>query len=473
MVFCLQHSDMQGFSIGFSSEDGEEERIIGSGENTPGNKVHVPESKTDNNHSRQKPEVKKINNDISALRNLKKNVADLNIKLETRDEEILHLRAELVAQNNQLEFKCRKLTDSHQAAIEELKDCHQAAIKAKEASFVESTQQWEKEKDALNKKLSKAQEHLDQESKRFGIALEKCVAVEGELVKAREIQREKDREYNLTVEQLKKDVEEVVEEKNDLQKQLHTARDRNFFFNQIKIHKKEKDAMLRRAEAAEARVKELTLEREQLKNTTAATNLQTEALPAKIDSETLKQKQEEIENDKDEIVKLQALIQQLENDHSTHIENLTVKITKEVQDQLQREFDDKCTRKLKEAVTKERDQHQKTLDELNKKHQNELAQQRDQKRRLELKYISEQPTIKDEDSLNSSPKQLKNVKIDTKHQQKLIELQQENHALKQRVSEVQHDLEHQKEQFKQLQVLQVMMKRHLTNAVNSIGDVSI
>ncbi len=129
------------------------------------------------------------------------------------------------------------------------------------------------------------------------------------------------------------------------------------------------------------------------------------------------------------------------------------------------------SRKHRDETTAREIARNTELEVINKKHQNELAQQREQLRRLELKYLSEQPKLKEEDSPNSSPEQLKRkLNVEIEHQKKMADLEQENDDLKRQIREVQYDLEHQKELYGQLQV-QVMAKRQLTGEHISYGDV--
>ncbi len=126
-----------------------------------------------------------------------------------------------------------------------------------------------------------------------------------------------------------------------------------------------------------------------------------------------------------------------------------------------------------------------TLAEKTQKHKEEVAALRGQARQLELKYLKNGDDFTEEviehGSPSTSPEQGRHArKIDQPHQivadidLEKDHLKTELAAQQQRVRDLQHELNHQKEQYGQLEI-QAMAKQQLSlslSPTDSEGDVS-
>ncbi len=176
---------------------------------------------------------------------------------------------------------------------------------------------------------------------------------------------------------------------------------------------------------------------------------------------------------------LNDTIKELAEVHQTEME-IQKATTKELEKQ---------ANKHKEELILAQNDYKRTLAESNQKHQKELAAQREQARKLELKYRTELKQqrdgyLMDHGSPDHSPEQVRreaNVAMEIEQQdqiqQKIANLKQENDFLKTQLTDQQQrarylhsELDYQTELYGQLQV-QVVAKQQLA-AVPTIKDVS-
>ncbi len=484
----------------------------------------------DDNQKRLEMKVDELNDTIKELTEAH--------QTEMQTKELLNKKVKDLEENLVMEENEKIELQTHlDTRLEELTEDHQTEMQTKEASFNNRAQQWEEERGTFEGELKRIQVEFVQEKERCGIALKKSVNVECDLIKLREIQEDKERGVALKVQRLEAHIEKNEKTVKDVKDELKTASQAIIDLNQrrkadldeLEALKKEKEVEIRKFQTAATRTDELTHEvdrlREDLSKQVKGSTFEAEAPQTESEPEGLRQRFDfELREVTDKINKeWEAKLQSLEHEHKHAIAQLknenalkSAALTEELGDEkikLETELEteqrnsqeiqkartkelEKQANRHKEELIKAQNDHKKTLAESNQKHQKELIAQREQARKLELKYQTElkkerqqrdgrlEETM-DQGSPDSSPEQKRReakVEIEIEQQdqiqQKIADLKQENDFLKTQLTDqqqharyLQSELDHQTELYGQLQV-QVVAKQQLAAVPTTIGDVS-
>ncbi len=428
-----------------------------------------------------------------ALNNkLKKEVEDLKKKLEAKEDESQELKAKLdrrdIEHQNHLDTTLKELTKAHRIEMEK-----------KEVSFNERAQQWEDERRTFDHEMKRLQEQFVQENERYTMSLKRTTNAESEVIK--ETLQEKEKKATL------------LETANQTIKELKQNRDA-----QLAAHKQEikrKDVQIRKAEVQvkeqndkQTQSKRKELQQQQIDAITQEHTKQWEAIIESLEAEHKEKMQQIEENHSNKITTLtrehQEEIEKARSNRQQQPEQPSrEKLEKEVRDEYEQRRDEDIQKakteeserwqtlnqKLKDEYEQKLNQirgdHIQTLAEKTQKHKEEVAALRGQARQLELKYLKNGDYVAEEviehRSPSTSPEQGRHArKIDQPHQMIAdINLEKDNlktelAAQQQRVCDLQHELDHQKEQYGQLEI-QAMAKQQLSlslSPTDSEGDVS-
>ncbi len=462
----------------------EEDKTAGSREFTPTKEQAQLSGLERAAQKSRETNAKVLQKKLSLNYKLNNEMKDLKEKLKAKEDESKELKTKL----DQSDIDHQNHLDTR---LEELTEAHQTKMETKEASFNESAQQWEEERGTFEGELKRLQEEFVQENERYKMSMKRTIDAEGEMIKLRETLQEDERSIKERANEL-----ETANQKIDELKQNRDA--------QLAAHKQEikrKDVEIRKAEV---QVKRLQEQNDKLK-------AEEEELPQqKIDVIT-----QELTNHWKAIIQSleddhKEKIQQIEEAHADKIATLTREHQEEIKkarshrqeqkEELEKEIRDEYEQRHEEDIQKAkteasdrwqaqhkekyeqklnqiRDNHKKALAEKTQKHKEEVADLHEQARKMELKYLKNGDDFTAEHG--SSPEQV-NREMD-QHHQTIADIDLENDHLKtelavqqQRVRDLQHELDHQKEQYGQLEI-QAMAKQQLSlnlSPTDSEGDVS-
>ncbi len=470
----------------------EEDKTAGSREFTPTKEPAQPSGLERAAQTSRESGAKEKGRQLSQNTKLKDQVKDLKEKLKAKEDESKELQTKLdqsdIDHQNHLDTRLKELTEAHQTEM-----------KTKEASFNERAQQWEEERGTFEGELKRLQKEFVQENERYKMSLKRTIDAEGEMIKLRETLQEDERSIKEKANQL-----ETANQAIDELKQNRDA--------QLAAHKqdiKRKDSEIRKAEV---QVKRLQEQNDKLKAK--------EELPQqKIDVIT----QEHTNHWKAIIQSLEGdhkeKIQQIEEAHADKIATLTREHQEEIkkarsdrqeqkeelEKEIQDEYEQRHEEDIQKAKTEEsdrwqalyqqrkekyeqelnqiRDNHKKSLAEKTQKHKEEVADLHERARKLELKYLKNGDDFTAEViEHGSSPEQVRREEeMDQHHQATIADINLENDHLKTElaaqkniVRDLQHELDHQKEQYGQLEI-QAMAKQQLSlklSPTDSERDVS-
>ena len=321
-------------------------------------------------------------------------------------------------------------------------------------------------------------------------------------------------------------LDQIDIEHQDIEQQLKTAHQeidelKKTSDAQLKAHKEEmtqKDIELNKASVLSQQVKRLQEESEKLVKQTQAKREEPSQQQIDANTQQLTEQWKAItQSHKDEH---EQKIQQLEETHSDEITKLTREHQEEIKkaksdcrDQLEKsireelekeirgEYEQRRDEDIRKATTEEskrwqalnqqlkdkheqklnqiRDDHIKALAKTTQKHEEDVAALREQARTLELKngdYVGE---VIEHGSPSTSPEQGKHArKMDQPHQMianidlEKDHLKTELAAQQQRVRDLQHELDHQKEQYGQLEIQAIAKQQSFLSLSPTEGDVS-
>ena len=466
----------------------EEDKTAGSREFTPTKEPAQPSGLERAAQTSRESGAKEKGRQLSQNTKLKDQVKDLKEKLKAKEDESKELQTKLdqsdIDHQNHLDTRLKELTEAHQTEM-----------KTKEASFNERAQQWEEERGTFEGELKRLQKEFVQENERYKMSLKRTIDAEGEMIKLRETLQEDERSIKEKANQL-----ETANQTIDELKQNRDA--------QLAAHKQEikrKDVEIRKAEVQVKRLQEQKYD-DKLK-------AKEEELPQqKIDVIT----QEHTNHWKSVIQSLEGehkeKIQQFEDTHADKIATLTREHQEEIkkarsdrqeqkeelEKEIQDEYEQRHEEDIQKAKTEEsdrwqalnqphkekyeqklnqiRDNHIKALAEKTQKHKEEVADLHKQARKLELKYLKNGDDFTAEViEHGSSPEQVRQEEID-QHHQTIADINLENDHLKTElavqkniVRDLQHELDHQKEQYGQLEI-QAMAKQQLSPSLSLTGS---
>ena len=480
----------------------EVEKTVGSREFTPTKEPAQPsgleraaQTSRESGAREKGKQLSQLKKQLSQNAKLRDLVKDLKEKLKAKEDESIELQTKLdqtkldqsdIDHQNHLDMKVEKLTE----------------METKEASFNNRAQQWDEERGTFEGELKRLQEQCVQENERYKMSLKRTIDAEGEMIKLRETLQEDERSIKEKANQL-----ETANQTIDELKQNRDA--------QLAAHKQEikrKDVEIRKAEVQVKRLQEQKYD-DKLK-------AKEEELPQqKIDVIT----QEHTNHWKSVIQSLEGehkeKIQQFEDTHADKIATLTREHQEEIkkarsdrqeqkeelEKEIQDEYEQRHEEDIQKAKTEEsdrwqalyqqrkekyeqelnqiRDNHKKSLAEKTQKHKEEVADLHERARKLELKYLKNGDDFTAEViEHGSSPEQVRREEeMDQHHQATIADINLENDHLKTElaaqkniVRDLQHELDHQKEQYGQLEI-QAMAKQQLSlklSPTDSERDVS-
>ncbi len=471
----------------------EVEKTVGSREFTPTKEPAQPsgleraaQTSRESGAREKGKQLSQLKKQLSQNAKLRDLVKDLKEKLKAKEDESIELQTKLdqtkldqsdIDHQNHLDMKVEKLTE----------------METKEASFNNRAQQWDEERGTFEGELKRLQEQCVQENERYKMSLKRTIDAEGEMIKLRETLQEGERSI--------KEKANELETANQTIDELKQNRDA-----QLAAHKQEikrKDSEIKKAEV---QVKRLQEQNDKLK-------AKEEELPQqKIDVIT----QEHTNHWKSVIQSLEGehkeKIQQFEDTHADKIATLTREHQEEIKkarsdrqeqkEELEKEIRDEYEQRHEEDIQKAkteesdrwqalnqphkekyeqklnqiRDNHIKALAEKTQKHKEEVADLHKQARKLELKYLKNGDDFTAEViEHGSSPEQVRQEEID-QHHQTIADINLENDHLKTElavqkniVRDLQHELDHQKEQYGQLEI-QAMAKQQLSPSLSLTGS---
>ena len=456
------------------------------------------------------------------LNKLNEQVKDLKEKLKTKENE---RKICLDQHQNHLDTRLKELTEAHRTEME-----------TKEASFNERAQQWKGERGTFELELKRMQAEFLLEKERYGIALNKSVDVECELIKLREIQKGKEGGEALKVQRLEAHIEKNEKTVKEVKDELETAkqtiinlnRRRKADLDELEALKKEKEVEIRKSQTTTDRANELTHEVERLqkendhlskqlkRSTVKAEAPQTETNQRKAEILSQQRFDDKLREETDKIheeweAKIQSLqheheqtIVQLNKENALKIATLTEELEdaldkeqkshQDVQDDMAKDLEKQANRHKEESIKLQND-YKTALAESNQKHQKELTAQRERARKLELKYQTElkkerkkrdgyiEDTM-DHESPGHSPEQTRRkakvemeIEQQDQFQQKIADLKQENDYLRTQLTDQQQHaryLQSELENKKELyRQLQIqVLAKQQLDGLPSVGDVS-
>ena len=393
---------------------------------------------------------------------LKKEIEDLEKKLEAKKDE----------SKTELDQRDSEHQNHLDTRLEELTRAHQIEMDTKEASFNEQAQQWAEDKGTFDRELKRLQEQFVQENERYNQTID-------------ELKQNRDTQLAAHKQEIKR--KDVDIKKADVQ---------------VKRLQEQNEKLIKKTQA-----KEKELEK-QIDVITQEHTTQWKAVIQSLEVEHKKKIQQLEENHSDVITTLtrehQEEVKKARSDCQDQLKQLSKEeLEKEVRDEYEQRRDEDIQKakteeserwqtlnqKLKDEYEQKLNQirgdHIQTLAEKTQKHKEEVAALRGQARQLELKYLKNGDYVAEEvieyGSPSTSPEQGRHArKIDQPHQivadidLEKDHLKTELAAQQQRVRDLQHELNHQKEQYGQLEI-QAMAKQQLSlslSPTDSEGDVS-
>ncbi len=356
-------------------------------------------------------------------------------QINTLKEQVKDLKEKLKAKNEELQTKLDQIDIKYQDIEQQLEAANQEIDELKKTSDA----QLEAHKEEINdlKKTSDAQlEAHKEEIKQKDIEIRKAA------VQVKSLQEQNDKA---------KQEEPPQQQIDDITKQLTEQ-----WTAITQLHKDEHERNIQQREETHSdKIAKLTKEhQEEIKK---ARNDFQDQLAKSIREELEKEIRDEYEKRRDED------IQKAESEESKRWQALN------------QQLKDKHEQKLNQI----RDDHMKALAEKTQKHEEDVAALREQARTLELKngdYVGE---VIEHGSPSTSPEQRRYArKIDQPHQM-IADIDLEKDHLKtelavqqQRVRDLQHELDHQKEQYGQLEIQAIAKQQSFLSLSPTEGDVS-